>query len=74
MNTDITSEPLRLLWTSREAAQALSISERTLWSLTHDGKIPCVRIGRAVRYDLADIRSWIESQKTANHPTSEESA
>jgi excisionase family DNA binding protein len=65
MKTDITSEPLKLLWTSREAAQALSISERTLWSLTHDGKIPCIRIGRSVRYDPADIREWIECQKPA---------
>jgi excisionase family DNA binding protein len=58
--------------TSRETAQALCIGERTLWSLTHDGKIPCVRIGRSVRYDPADIRAWIESQKTASAPPESE--
>ena len=46
-----------------EAARSLAISERTLWSLTNCGQIPCVRIGRAVRYDPADIRAWIDSQK-----------
>jgi excisionase family DNA binding protein len=62
------TETPKLLWTSREAAAAMSISERTLWSLTNRGDIPCIRIGRAVRYDPADIRSWINSQKTANPP------
>jgi excisionase family DNA binding protein len=54
------------LWTSRETAKVLKISERLLWTLTNRGKIRCVRIGRAVRYDPADIRSWIDSQKTLN--------
>ena len=48
-----------LLWTSRQAAKALAISERKLWDLTNEGAIPCIRIGRAVRYDPGDIRSWI---------------
>jgi excisionase family DNA binding protein len=60
-----TIEPMLL--TARQAARALSISERTLWSLTKSGQIPAVRIGRAVRYDPADLRRWInlsrDSQK-----------
>jgi excisionase family DNA binding protein len=63
----------KLLWTCHEAAAALSISLRTLWTLTAEGRIPCVRIGRSVRYDPRDIRSWIESQKTATLPTGGES-
>jgi excisionase family DNA binding protein len=66
MNTiDYPNNP-KLLWTSRETAAAMGISERTLWKLTNDGDIPCVRIGRAVRYDPTDIRSWIQTQKAAN--------
>lgn len=57
-----------LLWTSRQAAKALAISERKLWELTNKGAIPCVRIGRAVRYDPADIRTWIENQKSRAQP------
>jgi len=52
------------LWTSREAAKALAISERKLWGLTNDKLLPCVRIGRSVRYDPADIRAYIAAQKT----------
>jgi excisionase family DNA binding protein len=65
MNTIDPAKNLRLLWTSRETAAALSISERTLWKLTNAGDIPCVRIGRAVRYDPADVSRWIERQKNA---------
>ena len=54
----------RLLITPRQAGATLAISERTLWSLTAPrGPIPAVRIGRAVRYDLADLRKWINQQK-----------
>jgi excisionase family DNA binding protein len=59
-----------LLVTASEAARALAVSPRTLWSLTHSGAIPCVRIGRAVRYALADLQAWVESQKS-KAPTSE---
>ncbi len=46
-----------------DAARALSVSERTLFALTKRGDIPAVRIGRAVRYDLADLRAFIERNK-----------
>jgi excisionase family DNA binding protein len=41
----------------------LAISERTLWTLTDRGDIPVIRIGRAVRYDPADLRRWVEANK-----------
>ena len=46
----------------------LNICPRLLFDLTaanrDDGKgIPCVKIGRAVRYDPADLRAWRDSQK-----------
>jgi excisionase family DNA binding protein len=55
-----------LLLTARQAAAALSVSERTLWTLTQRGDLPAVRIGRSVRYDPGDLRAWIERQKQAS--------
>ena len=55
--------PPRLLVNAREAADLLAISERTLWELTRTGELRAVRIGRAVRYDLADLRGWIDLRK-----------
>lgn len=49
----------------REAAKALGLSSRTLWQLTKDGHIPCVRIRGAkrvtVRYPVADLQAWLSS-------------
>ena len=53
----------RLLLTPREAAQTLAISPRKLWGLTKSGELPCIRIGRAVRYDVADLHDWIKDRK-----------
>ena len=55
--------PTRLL-DSREAADLLAVCPRTLWGLTDSGSIPCVRIGRLVRYDPADLRRWIDAMKS----------
>jgi excisionase family DNA binding protein len=52
-----------LLLKSREAAKTLCISERKLWELTRKGKIPHVRIDRAVRYDTRDLQAWVETMK-----------
>jgi hypothetical protein len=50
----------RLLLTPIEAAAALRISPRLLWSKTKIGEIPCVRIGKAVRYVPAALQEWID--------------
>ncbi len=59
----VDTEDGKLLLTEREAAKALSVCQRTLWQLRSDGHIPCVRIGRAVRYRPADLRAWIAAHQ-----------
>jgi excisionase family DNA binding protein len=56
-----------LLLTPKEARSILRIGERKLFELTKEGTIPCVRIGRLVRYDPADLRTWIEANKNSNN-------
>ena len=58
------AEPATLLLKPAEAAKRLQIGERTLWRLTDAGEIPCIRIGRSVRYDPADLRAWINAKKS----------
>lgn len=54
----------RLLLTSREAAKSLSICEKSLWNLTQPrGNLPAVKLGRAVRYDIADLQMFIQRMK-----------
>ena len=53
---------LRLLLSVREAATAMGICEKTLWTLTQKGEIPVVRIGSAVRYSVDGLREWIQKK------------
>jgi excisionase family DNA binding protein len=57
-----TTQPY-ILVRPREAARLLAISERKLWDLTNRNQIPCVRIGRSVRYSPLDLQAWTEAQK-----------
>jgi hypothetical protein len=62
--------PLRLLLKPKEAAAALSVSERTLWELTAPrGPIPVLRLpgrgkARSLRYDVRALQRWIDNQKS----------
>ncbi len=58
-----------MLLTPRQAAKTLNVSEGTLYALTKAGEIPVLRFGkRNVRYDVADLRAWIDREKQANCP------
>jgi excisionase family DNA binding protein len=59
MNASI--QETRLLLTVAEAAKALAVS---VWTLTNRGELPAVRIGRAVRYSIDDLRAWIDRRKS----------
>lgn len=51
------------LLTVRQVAELLGICERTAFELTRARKLTAVRIGRAVRYDPADVAAFIEASK-----------
>ena len=55
---------------SREAAQALGISERTLWSLCQRNEIPHVKTGRVVLFPIASLKQWLEEKTKRPLPQS----
>ena len=61
MNTSTSPTP-RLLST-KQAAKYLAISERKLWQLTKDNRVPAIKFDRLVRYDLVDLNNFIEKAK-----------
>jgi excisionase family DNA binding protein len=67
MTKETLQNPLALR--PRQAAKALGISPRLLWQLTHDGVIPCVRVGsgkrRAVLYPMASLQAWLSREAQA---------
>jgi predicted DNA-binding transcriptional regulator AlpA len=62
--SDSPGSMLEPLLDAKRSAEVLGISSRMLWSLTNAGAIPCVRLGRAVRYDPADLRKFIAASKS----------
>lgn len=54
----------RLLLKLNEAALYLSISPRSLWGAAKAGRIPVVRIGRCMRFDIRDLNSFADANKT----------
>ncbi len=66
--------PMPLLVTEREASRLLSMSQRTLWSLRKEGRLPVVRVGTSaasqgrlqIRYAVSDLVAFIEKAKSEN--------
>lgn len=52
--------PPREVLSFREGAEYLGVSERTLWA--NLDKIPHFRVGKQIRFHLADLREWITKQ------------
>ena len=54
-----------LLVNPKTAARMMAVSPRKLWGMTfaEEPQLPHVRCGRLVRYPVADLQRWIESQR-----------
>jgi excisionase family DNA binding protein len=48
---------------TRAAARFLGMGKRTVQELVAGRKLACIRIGRAVRFDLADLRAFVEANR-----------
>lgn len=47
---------------ARDVAELLGVKETWVRDAAREGRIPHVRIGRYVRFRLADVQEWIERQ------------
>ena len=65
------SASLNDLIDQNQAAQLLHVTPGTLsvWRSTGRYSIPFVKVGRSVRYRIADLYLWIESRTQANGAT-----
>ena len=54
----------KLVLTIREVAKILGVTEQTLWKWTCPrGDLPCVKMGKLVRYRPQDLEEWIETKR-----------
>lgn len=47
----------------RQAAQFLLIAESTLYGWVWQKKIPYIKVGRRVRFDISDLQRFLESNR-----------
>lgn len=52
------------LKSTKQAADYLGVSERTIWSLANSSRIPVIRIGTRVLFKLADLDSFIDQNRS----------
>jgi excisionase family DNA binding protein len=53
------SHPVEPLWNARQVAHRLGIHRTHLYQLVRTGRIPHLRVGRAVRFDPKVIATWV---------------
>ena len=46
-----------------EASQYLGISKGSLYKLNWQRRIPVVKIGKSLRFDIQDLETWIQESK-----------
>ncbi len=63
-DSDATAILPRLV-TARELAAALDYPLSRVYELARDGDLPHVRLGRAMRFDPAAVRAWLDAGGTA---------
>ena len=49
-------------------AERLGVPKSWVLESARSGAMPCVRLGRYVRFDLADVEAWIASCKRPGRP------
>lgn len=54
--------PAPLALRPKDAAPLLGVSERHLWTLTNQGLIPHIRLGRAIVYPVDLLKAWMAEQ------------
>ena len=69
MDTDRTLElGLEPLLTTSELADYLGVHVQAIYDLRCDGRGPVgLRVGRELRYRIADVRRWLEALQEASH-------
>jgi excisionase family DNA binding protein len=52
------------LLTPEQAAALLSVRRSWVYDAARSGHLPCVRVGRHVRFLRSDLEGWVASQRT----------
>ena len=62
-------DPPRLnrLWTAAEVAEQTGEPKQTIYTWSREYGMPCIRIGRSLRFDPAAVSAWLAAGGTASN-------
>jgi excisionase family DNA binding protein len=52
------------LLTADDAAGLLSVRRSWVYDAVRDGRLPCVRVGKHVRFLRSDLERWVREQRS----------
>lgn len=55
------------LLTADQVAEAMSLPKHRVYELGREGIMPCIRIGRSMRFDANAVRAWLD-EGGGRHP------
>ena len=55
--------PIEEILTIREVADYLKVTQRTLYRLVQEGKLPAFKVGNSWRFRREDLNQWISGQQ-----------
>ena len=58
--------------TIKQVAEYLQVTERTLYRLAQQGKIPAFKVGNSWRFRREDLDQWIRNQTTGHRGMGDE--
>lgn len=51
--------------TVKDVAEYLNVDEKTIYRLVQRGEMPAFKVLGSWRFELADLRTWVDAQKQA---------
>jgi len=51
------------LMTINQLSEVINVKKKTLYDWAHKGQIPYIKLGRLLRFDLAEIETWLKRRK-----------
>jgi excisionase family DNA binding protein len=60
---DYMQDKIKKFMTEKELCEILQISTKTVYRYRKDKNLPHIKIGNSIRYDVDEIKNWLEQNK-----------
>lgn len=54
---------MKRLFTPKEVAEYLAVSPKTIYKWSFQGRVPYLKLGKTLRFDLKEIDEWLKGHR-----------